>query len=125
MNRLLAAAMACAMTLSLAACSNSSGGNDSQPSDSAGATTLASCFQERLEANGGEIVMTDNYMNKDPDFSAQIDRYLADNKGAEALFFSSVPDDIGTIVKQFRDKGVTEVIVSGDGAAPPADGGGR
>lgn len=82
-------------------------------------TTLARCFQERLEENGGEVVMTDNYMNKDPDFSAQIDRYLADNKGAEALFFSSVPDDIGTIVKQFRDKGVTEPIVSGDGADTP------
>ena len=82
-------------------------------------TTLASCFQERLEANGGEIVMTDNYMNKDPDFSAQIDRYLADSKGAEILFFSSVPDDIGTIVKQFRDKGVTEPFISGDGADTP------
>ena len=44
-------------------------------------TTLARCFQERLEANGGEIVMTDNYMNKDPDFSAQIDRFLNDSKG--------------------------------------------
>ena len=54
-------------------------------------TTLARCFQERLEANGGEIVMTDNYMNKDPDFSAQIDRFLNDSKGAEILFFSSVP----------------------------------
>ena len=82
-------------------------------------TTLASCFQERLEANGGEVVMTDNYMNKDPDFSAQIDRYLNDNGGAEILFFSSTPDDIGTIVKQFRDKGVTEPMISGDGADTP------
>ena len=82
-------------------------------------TTLARCFQERLESKGGEIVLTDNYMNKDPDFSAQIDRYLNDNKGAEALFFSSVPDDIGVIVKQFRDKGVKELFVSGDGADTP------
>lgn len=63
--------------------------------------------------------MTDNYMNKDPDFSAQIDRYLNDNGGAEILFFSSTPDDIGTIVKQFRDKGVTEPMISGDGADTP------
>lgn len=82
-------------------------------------TTLARCFQERLESKGGEIVLTDNYMNKDPDFSAQIERYLNDNKGAEALFFSSVPDDIGVIVKQFRDKGVKELFVSGDGADTP------
>ncbi len=82
-------------------------------------TALAAYFQERFEANGGEVVMTDNYMNKDPDFSAQIDRYLNDNKGAEALFLSSVPDDIGTIVKQYRDKGVQEVMISGDGADTP------
>ena len=82
-------------------------------------TTLAECFQERLEENGGEVVMTDNYMNKDPDFSAQIDRFLNDSQGAEVLFFASVPDDIGTIVKQFRDKGVTLPILSGDGADTP------
>lgn len=82
-------------------------------------TTLARCFQERLEANGGEVVLTDNYMNKDPDFSAQIDRYLADNKGAEAIFLSSVPDDVGVITKQFRDRGVTDLMISGDGADTP------
>lgn len=82
-------------------------------------TTLARCFQERFESKGGEIVLTDNYMNKDPDFSAQIDRYLMNNNGAEALFFSSVPDDIGVIVKQFRDKGVKELFISGDGADTP------
>jgi len=82
-------------------------------------TTLADFFQDRFETLGGEIVLTDNYMNKDPDFSAQIDRYLADNKGAEFLFFSGVPDDAGVLIKQFRDKGVTEPIVSGDGFDTP------
>lgn len=82
-------------------------------------TTLASCFQERLEANGGEVVLEDNYMTGDPDFSAQIDRYLNDNGGAEVLFLASTPDDIGTITKQYRDSGVDETMISGDGADTP------
>lgn len=81
--------------------------------------TLAHFFQERYIANGGEIVLTDNYMNKDPDFSAQIDRFLASNCGAEIIFISGVPDDAGVVVKQFRDKGVTLPIISGDGFDTP------
>jgi branched-chain amino acid transport system substrate-binding protein len=81
--------------------------------------TLAHFFQERYIENGGEIVLTDNYMNKDPDFSAQIDRFLADTKGAEIVFISGVPDDAGVVVKQFRDKGVDLPIISGDGFDTP------
>lgn len=82
-------------------------------------TTLAKFFKERVELNGGEIVLEDSYMNKDPDFSAQIDRFLADTKGAEIIFVSGVPDDAGVIVKQFRDKGVDLPIISGDGFDTP------
>lgn len=81
--------------------------------------TLAHFFEERYVEDGGEIVLTDNYMNKDPDFSAQIDRFLANKDGAEILFISGVPDDAGVIVKQFRDKGVTLPIISGDGFDTP------
>lgn len=81
--------------------------------------TLADCFIERFEELGGEIVGSDNYMNGDPDFSAQIDRFLNDDGGAEFLFFSSVPNDAGPLVLQFRDKGVTMPIVSGDGFDTP------
>ena len=81
--------------------------------------TLAQYFVERYTENGGEIVLEDNYMNKDPDFSAQIDRFLADPKGAEIIFISGVPDDAGVVVKQFRDKGVTLPIISGDGFDTP------
>lgn len=81
--------------------------------------TLAHFFEERYTANGGEIVLTDNYMNKDPDFSAQIDRFLADKSGAEIIFISGVPDDAGVVVKQLRDKGVALPIISGDGFDTP------
>ena len=82
-------------------------------------TTLAKFFKEKFEANGGEIVLEDNYMNKDPDFSAQIDRFLAEGADAEAIFIAGVPDDAGVVVKQFRDKGVDLPIISGDGFDTP------
>lgn len=81
--------------------------------------TLSSFFVERYEKNGGEIVVSDNYMNKDPDFSAQIDKFLADPKDANIIFISGVPDDAGVIVKQIRDKGITLPIISGDGFDTP------
>jgi branched-chain amino acid transport system substrate-binding protein len=82
-------------------------------------TALAKFFKERFEAKGGTLVLEDHYMNKDPDFSAQIARFQAQAKGAEFLFMSGVPDDAGTLVKQYRDKGVTLPIISGDGFDTP------
>ena len=81
--------------------------------------TLAKFFEERYIEKGGEIVLKDNYMNKDPDFSAQIDRFIANQDGIEILFISGVPDDAGVVVKQFRDKGVSLPIISGDGFDTP------
>lgn len=82
-------------------------------------TTLAKFFKQRFEEGGGTLVLEDHYMNKDPDFSAQIDRFLAQARDAEFLFVSGVPDDAGPIVKQFRDRGVTLPIISGDGFDTP------
>jgi branched-chain amino acid transport system substrate-binding protein len=82
-------------------------------------TTLAHFFKERFEALGGTLALEDIYMNKDPDYSAQIDRFLANATGAQALFVAGVPDDAGVIVKQFRDKGVMLPIISGDGFDTP------
>jgi branched-chain amino acid transport system substrate-binding protein len=82
-------------------------------------TKLSAFFKEKFEALGGTIVLEDIYMNKDPDFSAQIDRFLADGKEAEAIFVAGVPDDAGVIVKQFRDKGAEQPIISGDGFDTP------
>ena len=82
-------------------------------------TTLASFFKERFVELGGTIVLEDIYMNKDPDFSAQIDRFLAEGKEAQAIFIAGVPDDAGVVVKQFRDKGAAQPIISGDGFDTP------
>lgn len=83
--------------------------------------TLAKFFKERFVAKGGEIVLEDTYKNKDPDYAAQIERFLASEKKnkSDVIFISGVPDDAGTIVKQYRDKGVTLPIISGDGFDTP------
>jgi branched-chain amino acid transport system substrate-binding protein len=83
--------------------------------------TLAKFFIERFVAKGGAITLADTYKNKDPDYSAQIERFLADQakNPAQIIFISGVPDDAGTIVKQFRDKGVMLPIISGDGFDTP------
>lgn len=82
-------------------------------------TTLAKFFKERFLAKGGTLVLEDHYMNNDPDFSAQIDRFLSQAKDAQFLFVAGVPDDAGPIVKQFRDRGVNLPVVSGDGFDTP------
>ncbi len=82
-------------------------------------TALASFFEERFLELGGTMILKDIYMNKDPDFSAQIDRFLAQGAEAQALFIAGVPDDAGVVVKQFRDKGVALPIISGDGFDTP------
>ena len=82
-------------------------------------TTLAKFFKERFLARGGTLVLEDFYMNKDPDFSAQIDRFLAQARSAQFLFVAGVPDDAGPVVKQFRDRGVSLPIISGDGYDTP------
>ncbi len=83
--------------------------------------TLAKFYKERFIAKGGAITLEDTYKNKDPDYSAQIERFLADQakNAAQVIFISGVPDDAGTIVKQFRDKGVKLPIISGDGFDTP------
>jgi len=83
--------------------------------------TLAKFYKERMLAKGGAITLEDTYKNKDPDYSAQIERFLADQakNPAQVIFISGVPDDAGTIVKQFRDKGVNLPIISGDGFDTP------
>lgn len=58
-------------------------------------------------------------MNGDPDFSAQIDKFINNDGGAEFMFFSSVPNDAGPLVLQYRDKGVELPIISGDGFDTP------
>ena len=80
---------------------------------------LARYFRERYLALGGDILGEDTYAGGTPDFSAQIARIRALPAPPDLLYVASGPDDSGRLVKQLRDAGVDEPIVSGDGYDTP------
>jgi branched-chain amino acid transport system substrate-binding protein len=80
---------------------------------------LGKYFKERFTQLGGTVVLEDTYQTGDKDFSAQITKLKGVKKGPDLLFISSGPDDVGTIVKQFRDAGVKKPIMGGDGYDTP------
>jgi branched-chain amino acid transport system substrate-binding protein len=80
---------------------------------------LGKYFKERFTELGGSIALEDNYQTGDKDFSAQIAKLKKMTTMPDILFISSGPDDVGTIVKQFRDVGIDNPIFGGDGYDTP------
>lgn len=82
-------------------------------------TLLAKYFEEALVHGGGKIVLRDDYKSGDRSFTAQITKLKAFSPKPEVLFISAQPDDVGLVVKQMRQAGVTQPIVGGDGYDTP------
>lgn len=82
-------------------------------------TLLAGYFKSRFTENGGTIVLEDQYDDKATDFSAQIAKIKALPKQPDFYFISAMPYNVGPVVKQFRDAGLTGPIVGGDGYDTP------
>ncbi len=82
-------------------------------------TALARFFKERFVGRGGTIVLEDIYRSGDTDFSAQIAKVKALNPPPDVLFISAVPSEAGITTKQFREAGLTQPILSGDGFDTP------
>ena len=80
---------------------------------------LGKYFKERFVEEGGKVVLEDNYQTGDKDYSAQITRLKGLKVKPDLLYIASGPDDIGSIVKQFRDAGVKAPIMGGDGYDTP------
>jgi branched-chain amino acid transport system substrate-binding protein len=80
---------------------------------------LAAYFKARFEELGGEIVLEDSYEFDATDFTPQITRLLALSEQPDFYFISALPQDIGPVVRQLRDAGITGPVVSGDGADTP------
>ena len=80
---------------------------------------LGKYFKERFVEQGGNVVLEDNYQTGDKDFSAQITKLKGQKTMPDLLYIASGPDDIGSIVKQFRDAGVKAPIMGGDGYDTP------
>jgi len=82
-------------------------------------TLLAKYFDEAFTKGGGTIVARDDYKSGDTSFTAQITKLKALSQKPDVLYVSAMPDDIGLIVKQMRQAGVTQPIVGGDGYDTP------
>lgn len=78
-------------------------------------TALAKFFKERFTGRGGTIVLEDIYKSGDTDFSAQIAKVKALDPQPDVLFISAVPSEAGLTTKQFREAGLKQPIISGDG----------
>jgi branched-chain amino acid transport system substrate-binding protein len=74
---------------------------------------LAEAFESAFTQNGGQIVGKESYTAQDTDFSAILTK-VADSK-AEVLFLPDYYNIVNLVGAQAKDKGVTAVMMGGDG----------
>jgi branched-chain amino acid transport system substrate-binding protein len=82
-------------------------------------TLLGGYFKSRFTELGGKIALEDSYDDKATDFSAQITKIKALSPQPDFYYVAAMPYNIGPLVKQFRDAGITGPIVGGDGYDTP------
>ena len=82
-------------------------------------TLLAAYFKTRFAEAGGKIVLEDSYDDKATDFSAQIAKVKALSPQPDFYYVAAMPYNVGPVVKQMRDAGITGPIVGGDGYDAP------
>src|SRR5436190_7264076 len=80
---------------------------------------LAKYFEEAFTHGGGQIIGKDDYKTGDKTFTAQITKIKASAQKPDVVYVSAMPDEIGLIVKQMRQAGITQPIVGGDGYDTP------
>ncbi|MFT8322451.1 MAG: ABC transporter substrate-binding protein [Bacillus sp. (in: firmicutes)] len=78
---------------------------------------LAASFKETFTANGGKIVSEEAYVAKDTDFTSTLTRIKG--KKPDFIFIPGYYEEVGLIVKQARDLGITAPLMGGDGWASP------
>lgn len=78
---------------------------------------LLSFFKEAFSKGGGSIVVEEAYLQKDQDFKAILTKVKAANP--DVLYVPGYYEEVGKIVKQARELGITAPIVGGDGWDSP------
>lgn len=78
---------------------------------------LADFFKKSFIANGGSIVAEEAYLQKDTDFKAVLTKIKATNP--EIIYVPGYYEEVGKIIKQARELGITVPIVGGDGWDSP------
>jgi branched-chain amino acid transport system substrate-binding protein len=78
---------------------------------------LAASFKKDFEAAGGKIVREESYIAKDSDFRSTLTRIKAANP--EFIFIPGYYEEVGLIVKQAREMGITVPLMGADGWDSP------
>lgn len=79
---------------------------------------LTEYFTTQFEANKGTISATEFYVKGDKDFTTVLTKLKA-NPSIEALFIPGYYDEVGLIIKQARELGITLPIIGVDGFESP------
>ncbi|ANE45037.1 ethanolamine utilization protein EutJ [Paenibacillus swuensis] len=78
---------------------------------------LQKFFQETFTAGGGTIVSDESYQQKDTDFKAVLTRMK--EKSPDVIYVPGYYEEVGKIIKQAREMGITVPILGGDGWDSP------
>lgn len=78
---------------------------------------LAASFKKSFTENGGKIVKEEAYVAKDTDFRATLTNIKAANP--EYVFVPGFYEEVGLIIKQARELGITVPMMGGDGWDSP------
>ena len=75
--------------------------------------SLGKVFKETFEKEGGQVVMEEAFLAKDQDFKAALTKIKTAN--ADVIFVPAYYEEVGKIVKQARELGITAAILGSDG----------
>lgn len=78
---------------------------------------LKQSFEETFVKNGGKVLSTEAFLQKDQDFKATLTKIKALNP--EVIFIPAYYEEVGKIVKQARELGITAPLLGTDGWDDP------
>ncbi|WP_151733016.1 ABC transporter substrate-binding protein ['Paenibacillus yunnanensis' Narsing Rao et al. 2020] len=78
---------------------------------------LQTFFEETFTKNGGTIVSQESYQQKDSDFKAVLTRIKEANP--DVIYLPGYYEEVGKIIKQAREMGITVPFMGGDGWDSP------
>ncbi|MDI3509044.1 MAG: branched-chain amino acid transport system substrate-binding protein [Clostridiales bacterium] len=74
---------------------------------------LAASFKDVFTSNGGQILAEEYYQGKDKDFRSVLTKLKGYN--ADVIYVPGYYNEVGLIIKQAREMGITAPILGGDG----------
>jgi len=78
---------------------------------------LAKSFKDTISKNGGKVVKEEAYVAKDTDFRTQLTNIKSANP--DFIFIPGYYEEVGLIVKQAREMGITVPLMGADGWDSP------